>query len=201
VQPLTKRQREILDYLQEFIQQHGYAPSLEEIGRRFNLSSLATVHKHLTNLQEKGVIRRSWNRSRSVELLSARVGHRAIELPLLGYVAAGAPIEAVTGNETIAVPEDLVGRRETYVLRVKGDSMIDEQIRHGDFVVVEDRKTAENGEMVIALVGGTDVTLKKFYRDNGRVRLQPANAAMQPIILDASQVQLQGVVIGVMRKY
>jgi repressor LexA len=201
VQPLTKRQREILDYLQEFIQQHGYAPSLEEIGHRFGLSSLATVHKHLTNLQEKGVIRRSWNRSRSVELLSSRVGQRAMELPLLGYVAAGAPIEAVATTETIAVPEDMVGRRETYVLRVKGDSMIDEQIRSGDFVIVEDRKTAENGEMVIALIGGTDVTLKKFYRDNGRIRLQPANAAMQPIMVDPSQVQVQGVVIGVMRKY
>jgi hypothetical protein len=129
VQPLTKRQREILDYLQEFIQQYGYAPSLEEIGRRFGLSSLATVHKHLTNLEEKGFIRRLWNRSRSVELLSARTGQRAVELPMLGYVAAGLPIEAVAGSETIAVPEDLVGRRETYVLRVKGDSMIDEQIR------------------------------------------------------------------------
>jgi repressor LexA len=200
-QPLTKRQREILDYLQEFIQQHGYAPSLEEIGTRFNLSSLATVHKHLTNLQEKGFIRRSWNRSRSVELLSARTGHRAIELPLLGYVAAGAPIEAVATSETIAVPDDLVGRRETYVLRVKGDSMIDEQIRDGDYVIVEDRKTAENGEMVIALIGGADVTLKKLYRENGRVRLQPANVTMQPILLDPSAVQVQGVVVGVMRKY
>ncbi len=201
VQPLTKRQREILDYLQEFIQQHGYAPSLEEVGRRFGLSSLATVHKHFTNLEEKGFIRRLWNRSRSVELLSARTGQRAVELPMLGYVAAGLPIEAVTGTETIAVPEDLVGKRETYVLRVRGDSMIDEQIRDGDFVIVEDRKTAENGEMVIALVGGTDVTLKKFYRENGRVRLQPANPAMPPIIMDASLVQLQGVVVGVMRKY
>jgi repressor LexA len=201
VQPLTKRQREILDYLQEFIQQHGYAPSLEEIGRRFSLSSLATVHKHLSNLQEKGFIRRSWNRSRSVELLSARTGQRAVELPLLGYVAAGAPIEALTTNETIAVPEDLIGRRETYVLRVKGDSMIEEQIRDGDFVIVEDRKTADNGEMVIALIRGTDVTLKKFYRDNGRIRLQPANPAVQPIVLDPSHVQIQGVVVGVMRKY
>jgi repressor LexA len=201
VQPLTKRQREILDYLQEFIQQHGYAPSLEEVGRRFGLSSLATVHKHLTNLEEKGCIRRLWNRSRSVELLSARTGQRAVELPMLGFVAAGLPIEAVTGSETIAVPEDLVGRRDTYVLKVKGDSMIDEQIRDGDFVIVEDRKTAENGEMVIALLGGSDVTLKKFYRENGRVRLQPANPAMQPMIVDAGLVQLQGVVVGVMRKY
>ncbi|HVT48498.1 MAG TPA: transcriptional repressor LexA [Vicinamibacterales bacterium] len=201
MQPLTKRQREILDYLQEFIQQQGYAPSLEEIGRRFNLSSLATVHKHLTNLQEKGFIRRSWNRSRSVELLSARVGQRALELPLLGIVAAGLPIEAVTTTETIAVPEDLAGRRETYVLKVKGDSMIDEQIRDGDFVIVEDRKTAENGEMVVALIGGSDTTLKKFYRENGRVRLQPANPAMQPMLFDPTQVQVQGVVVGMMRKY
>ena len=150
--PLTKRQREILDYLNDFIQQHGYAPSLEEIGRRFGLSSLATVHKHLTNLQEKGFIKRAWNRSRSVELVPTRLGGRAVELPLLGYVAAGAPIEAVAGSETIAVPEDLAGKRDTYVLRVKGDSMIDEQIRDGDFVIVEDRQTADNGEMVIALL-------------------------------------------------
>ena len=199
--PLTKRQREILDYLNDFIQQHGYAPSLEEIGRRFGLSSLATVHKHLTNLQEKGFIKRSWNRSRSVELIPARVGTRSVEVPLLGYVAAGAPIEAITGVETINVPDDLVGKRDTYVLRVKGDSMIDEQIRDGDFVIVEDRKTAKNGEMVIALVGGADVTLKKFYRDHGRIRLQPANPAMQPMLFDPEQIQVQGVVIGVMRRY
>ena len=199
--PLTKRQREILDYLNDFIQQHGYAPSLEEIGRRFGLSSLATVHKHLTNLQEKGFIKRSWNRSRSVELIPARMGTRSVEVPLLGYVAAGAPIEAIAGAETINIPEDLVGKRDTYVLRVKGDSMIDEQIRDGDLVIVEDRKTAENGEMVIALVSGADVTLKKFYREQGRIRLQPANPAMQPIMVEADQVQIQGVVVGVMRKY
>ena len=120
---------------------------------------------------------------------------------MLGYVAAGLPIEAITGSETIAVPEDFVGRRDTYVLKVKGDSMIDEQIRDGDFVIVEDRKTAENGEMVIALIGGSDVTLKKLYREHGHVRLQPANPAMKPLIVDAALVQLQGVVIGVMRKY
>jgi repressor LexA len=201
VLPLTKRQREILDYLNEFIQQHGYAPSLEEIGRRFNLSSLATVHKHLTNLQEKGFIRRAWNRSRSVELVPTRVSGRAVELPLFGYVAAGAPIEAVPGNETISVPEGFVGRKDSYVLRVKGDSMIDEQIRDGDFVIVEDRKQADNGEMVIALVGGADVTLKKFYQENGRVRLQPANPAMQPIVVEPHHVQVQGVVVGVLRRY
>jgi len=201
VLPLTKRQREILDFLNEFIQQHGYAPSLEEVGRRFGLSSLATVHKHLTNLQEKGFIKRAWNRSRSVELLQARVGGRAVELPLLGYVAAGEPIEAIATAESIAVPESLVGKRDTYVLRVRGESMIDEQIRDGDYVIVEDRKTAENGEMVIALLEHSDVTLKKFYRENGQVRLQPANPAMQPLVVPADRIQVQGVVIGVMRKY
>ncbi len=199
--PLTKRQREILDYLQDFIQQHGYAPSLEEIGRRFGLSSLATVHKHLTNLQEKGFIKRAWNRSRSVEMIPTNTGGRSIDLPLLGYVAAGAPIEAVATSETIAVPEEMVGRRDTYVLRVRGNSMIDEQICDGDFVIIEDRKTAQNGETVVALLGGSDVTLKKLYRENGRVRLQPANPTMQPIFIDADQVQVQGVVVGVMRKY
>lgn len=201
MQPLTKRQREILDYLNEFIQQHGYAPSLEEIGKRFGLSSLATVHKHLTNLQQKGFIKRAWNRSRSVELMPSRLLGRTVELPLLGYVAAGVPIEAIVGNETIDVPETLAGNRDTYVLRVRGDSMIDEQIRDGDFVIVEDRKTAENGETVVALLLGSDVTLKKFYRENGKIRLQPANATIDPIIVPAEQVQVQGVVIGVMRKY
>jgi repressor LexA len=201
VQPLTKRQREILDYLNDFIQQHGYAPSLEEVGKRFGLSSLATVHKHLTNLQQKGFIKRTWNRSRSVEVMPSRVVGRSIELPLLGYVAAGVPIEAVINNETIDVPESLAGNRDTYVLRVRGDSMIDEQIRDGDWVIVEDRKTAENGETVVALLSGSDVTLKKFYRENGQIRLQPANETIQPIVVPAHQVQVQGVVIGVMRKY
>ena len=201
MQPLTKRQREILDFLNEFIEHNGYAPSLEEVGRRFGLSSLATVHKHLTNLQEKGFIKRAWNRSRSVELVPTRVGTRAVDLPLLGNVAAGVPIEAVVSTETVAVPENLVGKRETYALRVRGDSMIDEQIRDGDVVIVEDRKTADNGEMVIALLRGTEVTLKKFYRDNGRIRLQPANERIQPLVVDANLVQIQGVVVGVVRRY
>jgi repressor LexA len=190
-----------LDYLGEFIEQHGYAPSLEEIGRRFGLSSLATVHKHLSNLQDKGFIRRAWNRSRSVELVPTRMGGRALDLPLLGYVAAGAPIEAVVSHETVTVPEDFVGARDTYVLRVRGNSMIDEQIRDGDLVVIEDRQTAQNGEMVIALLEGSEVTLKKFYRENGHIRLQPANDAVAPIIVRADKVQVQGVVVGVMRRY
>ena len=199
--PLTRRQREILDFLGEFIEQHGYAPSLEEIGRRFSLSSLATVHKHLTNLQDKGFIRRAWNRSRSVELIPARVEARAVDLPLLGSVAAGSPIEAVVGTETVAVPEDFIGARDTYALRVRGDSMIDEQIRDGDLVIVEDRKTANDGEMVIALLNGSEATLKKLHRLDGRVRLQPANPAVQPLVVDARRVQIQGVVVGVLRRY
>ncbi len=201
VLPLTKRQREVLNFLHDFIEQHGYAPSLQELGQGFGLSSLATVHKHLTNLEEKGFIKRTWNHSRSIELIPTHMGSRAVELPLLGYVAAGAPIEAITGNETIAVAEALITKRETYVLRVRGDSMNDEHIRNGDLVLVEDRKTAENGEMVIALLSNSDVTLKKFYRDNGRVRLEPANPSIPPIIVEADQVQIQGVVVGVMRKY
>ena len=201
MQPLTRRQREILDYLTEFIEHHGYSPSLEEIGRRFGLSSLATVHKHLTNLQEKGFIKRAWNRSRSVELVPAGTAGRVMEIPLQGYVAAGDPIEAVVSPETVAVPESLTGNRTTYALRVRGQSMIDEQIRDGDIVIVEDRRTAENGEMVIALLDASEVTLKTLHRENGRIRLQPANPALQPLVVDADRVQVQGVVIGLMRRY
>ena len=201
MQPLTRRQREILDYLTEFIEHHGYSPSLEEIGRRFGLSSLATVHKHLTNLQEKGVIKRAWNRSRSVELVPAGTRGRVTEIPLQGYVAAGDPIEAVVSPETVAVPEHLTGTRTTYALRVRGQSMIDEQIRDGDIVIVEDRKTAENGEMVIALLDSSEATLKTFHREHDRIRLQPANPAMEAIVVDADRVHVQGVVIGLMRRY
>ena len=200
--PLTKRQREILNYLTAYAEQNGFAPSFEEIAENFSYNSLATVHEHLTNLERKGYIKRNYNESRAIEILPSEASPRAIELPLLGSVAAGMPIEALEVNETFCVPETLVGRGGShYVLRVRGNSMVDEQIRDGDFVVVEDRKTADNGEMVIALVGGADVTLKKFYRENGRVRLQPANPAMQPIMVDPDQVQVQGVVVGVMRKY
>jgi len=201
VQPLTKRQREILNYLADFIQQHGYAPSLEEIGQRFGLSSLATVHKHLTNLEGKGFIRRSWNKSRSVEIVPTKHGAQSRELDLMGYVAAGEPIEAVATLESIAVPEMLIGNNRAYVLRVRGDSMIDEQIRDGDYVVVEDRKTAENGEMVIALLNNAEVTLKMLFRENDSVRLQPANRKMEPIVIREVDLRIQGVVVGIMRRY
>ena len=201
MQPLTKRQREILNYLADFIQQHGYAPSLEEIGQRFGLSSLATVHKHLTNLEGKGFIRRSWNKSRAVEIIPTKHGAQSRELDLMGYVAAGEPIEAVATLESIAVPEMLIGNNRAYVLRERGDSMIDAQIRDGDYVVVEDRKTAENGEMVIALLNNAEVTLKTLFRENDSVRLQPANRKMEPIVIREVDLRIQGVVVGIMRRY
>src|SRR5262245_20806092 len=197
---LTRRQKEILDFVSRHIHKKGSAPTIEEIGEHFQLRSLATVHKHLSNRQEKGLVKRAWNRSRALELVPAEVTVKAVELPLLGRVAAGTPIEAVQGAETIFVPEDMVGRKDTYVLQVKGDSMIDEQIRDGDFVIVEDRRTARDGEMVIALLDGERATLKKMYREGGgRVRLQPANARMKPILVDSEALRVQGVVIGVLR--
>jgi repressor LexA len=199
---LTRRQKEMLDFLNGYIEQNGYAPTIEETAAHFGLRSLATVHKHLTNLQRKGLVKRDWNRSRALELIPTQVKVHAIELPLLGRVAAGSPIEAITASETIFVPEDMVGREETYVLQVKGDSMIEEQIRDGDYVIVENRRFARDGEMVIALLDGETVTLKKLYREGGgRVRLQPANAALQPIYVDQDRLRIQGVVIGVLRKY
>jgi repressor LexA len=201
--PLTRRQKEILDYVQAFIQDQGYAPSFEEIAEAFGYSSLATVHEHLSNLERKGYIRKSYNESRSIEMVPAEGSTRAVELPLLGGVAAGLPIEAISTPETLAVPQDMIRRsRENYVLRVEGNSMIDEQIRDGDYIVVSSQQTAEDGEMVVALVGGDSATVKKLYREQGgRIRLQPANQTMTPIILDADDVQIQGVVVGVIRKY
>ncbi len=199
---LTRRQKEILDFLGSHIGEKGYAPTIEEIGEQFGLRSLATVHKHLSNLQDKGLIKRAWNRSRALELVPTQVTVQAIELPLLGRVAAGTPIEAIQSSETIFVPEDMVGRGRTYVLQVKGESMIEEQIRDGDYVIVEDRTVARDGEMVIALLDGENATLKKLYREPaGRLRLQPANSQMEPILVNAEDVRIQGVVIGILRKY
>ena len=199
---LTRRQKQILDFVARHIERRGYAPTLEEIGEHFGLSSLATVHKHLANLQSKGLVKRENHRSRALELVPAAVAVRAIEVPLLGRVAAGIPIEAVTSPETISIPEDMLGRGETYVLQVRGDSMIDEQIRDNDYVIVDGRRAVRDGEMVIALLDGERATLKKLFREkDGRVRLQPANARLAPIVVEAERVQVQGVVIGVLRKY
>jgi repressor LexA len=201
--PLTKRQREILNYLTAYTEQNGFAPSFEEIAENFSYNSLATVHEHLTNLERKGYIKRNYNESRAIEILPSDASPRAIELPLLGTVAAGMPIEALEHNETFCVPDSLVGRSGShYVLRVRGNSMIDEQIRDGDFVVVNERQRADNGEMVIALVNGTSATVKKYYRErDGRIRLQPANDTMAPIYVHENDVTIQGIVVGVLRRY
>jgi repressor LexA len=197
---LTKRQREIFSYVDRFIRSHGYAPSLEEIALAVGLSSLATVHKHLKNLEAKGVIRRLWNRGRSIEIALPQTPS-SVELPLLGEVAAGKPIEAVEDRQTLSVPEEFLRSNETFVLRVRGNSMIDENIRDGDFIIVERRSSAENGETVVALMHGNEVTVKKFYRENGQIRLQPANERMQPLILPPEEVEIRGVVVALMRKY
>ena len=201
--PLTRRQREILTYLADYIEDHQYAPSFEEIAAHFSFSSLATVHEHLTNLEQKGFIRRNHNESRAIELVPEPGQANATELPLLGEVAAGVPIEAVATPETIAVPDDLVPRRgPSYVLKVRGDSMIDEHICDGDYVVVHGRNTADNGETVIALVEGTSATVKRLYRErDGWVRLQPANDGIPAIRTHESNLLIQGVVVGVIRKY
>ncbi len=201
--PLTKRQKQILDFVREFVEENGYSPSFEEIARHFGYSSLATVHEHLENLRQKGFIRKSYNESRSLELIPTGSRVSAVELPLMGAVAAGMPIEAIRDDEMVAVPDDFLRRRGShYVLRVSGDSMIDEQIRDGDYIVVNARPSAENGEMVVALVDGESATVKKLYREpDGRIRLQPANPAMEPMYYSADRVLVQGIVVGVLRRY
>ena len=200
---LTRRQKQIYDFVCEFIEKKGYSPSLEEIGRRFGLSSVATVHKHVSHLVSKGLLRRAANVNRSIEPVPREAAPSGGELlPLAGAVAAGSPIESIEGGQTLLVPEDMIRRgSETYALRVRGNSMIDEQIRDGDFVIVEKRDQVENGEMVIALLEGEGATLKKLYREEGRVRLQPANPEVPPIILEAGDLRIQGVVVGVIRKF
>ena len=199
--PLTKRQKQILDFLKEFIDEHGYAPSFDEIRAAFGYTSLATVHEHLTNLERKGYIRRSYRESRSVEFPPE--AEPTIPLPLLGTVAAGVPIEAVEDTESFAVPGEMVRQGfEHYVLRVSGNSMIDEHIRDGDHIIVNARDTALDGEMVVALVGDEAATVKKLYREPGnRIRLQPANPEMEPIVEDADNVRVRGVVVGLLRTY
>ncbi|MBN2288247.1 MAG: transcriptional repressor LexA [Candidatus Glassbacteria bacterium] len=202
---LTRRQKEILDFITEHIRAYEYAPSIEEVCSHFGLRSTATVHKHLSNLEHKGLIRRTSNRSRAIELCPGGVpsaAQGAVTVPLLGRIAAGRPVEAVEYPEEIELPEGMVRGKQAYVLRVLGDSMIDEQIRDGDYVIVERGDTARDGQIVVALIGGEEATLKRFYREpDGSVRLQPANVNLSPIILRKGEFRIQGVVIGVLRKY
>jgi repressor LexA len=213
---LTKRQRQVYDFIADFVQKKGYSPSFEEIGQGLELSSLATVHKHITNLERKGLLRRDYNRSRSIDVLppkgrlkqalaaaasvAAASSRSAGVLPLVGRIAAGRPVETLETPESISL-SDITGSKDVYVLEVRGDSMQDEHILDGDYVLVEKTKTARDGEIVVALVENSETTLKRFYREGDRIRLQPSNATMKPIIAPAAAVQIQGRVIGVLRKY
>jgi repressor LexA len=199
---LTRRQKEVWDYLENYIATHGYAPTLEEIGAHFGLSSLATVHKHLSNLERKGVINRKWNLSRAIEIAPPQKTAQAVELPLLGRVAAGLPLEAVETADTLAIPAGFVRQpHRAFALRVAGESMVGEGILDGDFIVVEKRPAADYGETVVAILNG-EATVKKLYRERGgKVRLQPANPRLAPIVAKEKDLEIRGVVVAVLRKY
>lgn len=198
---LTKRQREILDFITDFSSRYGYAPSYREIGEHFDLNSPATIHAHIKNLEAKGLLKTSINEARSIEVVPTDVNWaEAVMLPLAGLITAGEPIEAVEERETIAVPTDLVrDNANSYVLRVKGRSMIEEGIMDGDYVIVERNPSPRNGDIVVALLNNAYATLKKFYRETNRIRLQPANSAMKPIYV--KDPLIQGIVRGVIRKF
>src|SRR5208283_95792 len=206
---LTRRQKEVYDFISEFVDKNGYSPSYEEIAEGLGLSSLATVHKHISNLEEKQLLRRDYNRSRSIDLLKPRgrmkqslaiAAESSLTLPLLGRIAAGQPLEAVENPESISLA-DFTRSKDVYVLQVTGESMQDEHIVNGDYVLVEKTNVARDGEIVVALINGSDATLKRIYLEGSKIRLQPSNAAMQPIMVPAAAVQVQGRVIGVLRKY
>jgi len=206
---LTRRQKQVYDFLAGFVEKHGYSPSFEEIGEGLGLSSLATVHKHVSNLEEKGLLKRDYNRSRSIDLVKPRgrmrqaLGQSAnagLTLPLMGRIAAGRPVEALENPESISLA-DFTRSKDVYVLQVTGESMQDEHIVNGDYVLVEKTSIARDGEIVVALVSGSDATLKRIYTEGDKIRLQPSNTEMQPILVPAAEVQIQGRVIGVLRKY
>ncbi|MFQ5767877.1 MAG: transcriptional repressor LexA [Acidobacteriota bacterium] len=198
---MTKRQKEILRFVTAFVRQNDYSPSLEEIADELGLSSVSTVHKHVSQLIEGGHLTRGWNQNRTLLPVKMERRPRAAEIPLKGIVAAGKPIETIEDDEVLEIPESFLGRGETYALKVAGQSMIDEGIRDGDFVIVERRRKARNGETVIALIDGETATLKRFYLEGSRVRLKPANPSFRPLVLPASRVSITGVVKGVLRHY
>jgi repressor LexA len=195
---LTKRQKEVLDFLVSFHNKHGYSPSFEEMARSLKLTSLATVHKHVTTLERKGFIEVTQLPKPVREQVHDR---HTVELPLMGRIAAGRPLEAVEDRETLSLGE-FARSDKSFVLQVKGNSMIEDHIMNGDYVVIEPTQVANPGETVVALIGNEEATLKRFYRESGgKIRLQPANSEMPPIIVPASDVKIQGRVVGVLRKY
>jgi repressor LexA len=206
---LTKRQKDVLDFIVDFVEENGYSPSYEELAHGLKLASLATVHKHIQALESRNYLRRLFNQSRSLEVSPkyvqerrrSRQTTRAAEVPLAGKIAAGAPVEAIEGQDTLQFA-DFAGKGDTFALQVTGESMIEDHILSGDYVLVEKTPQAKDGEIVVALVDGRETTLKRIYHDpDGRIRLQPANSSMQPIIVEAANVQVQGRVLAVLRKY
>jgi repressor LexA len=204
-EPLTKRQKEVLDYVTQYIEMHGYAPSYREIAEAFNLGSVATVADHIDTLVAKGLLTKSDNSARSLQVVQEEDfdEDRAVGLPILGLIAAGQPIQTMGGHtETLEVPPFMVGTRHSYVLQVKGDSMIEDGIFEGDYVVIQEKEVPSNGEMVVALINGEEATLKRYYKEKDHIRLQPANSAYEPIIVKSSTpIKIQGICIGVIRKY
>lgn len=199
---LTKKQKQVLDFITAFIDEHEFAPSYEEVALGVGLSSTSTVHAHVENLVQKGHLLKKWGANRSLDLPKPpRTVTAEVELPLVGRVAAGRPIEAVAYPEAIAVPPDMVGKGETFVLQVTGDSMIDSHVVDGDYVLVEKTSMPHDGDMVVALLRGSEATLKRFRRVRDTVRLEPANPAYEPIVVDEADVTIQGVVVGILRKY
>jgi repressor LexA len=204
---LTKRQKQVLDFIANFVEEQGYCPSYEEIARGLELASLATVHKHISVLEAKSYLKRGFNQSRSLELApkylqeQRRTKPQVLEIPMLGRIAAGVPVEAVEQREVLNFA-DFAGDGNTFALEVRGNSMIDDHICDGDLILLERVTQARDGDIVVALVSGSDTTLKRFYREAGDiVRLQPANAALKPIVVPARDVQIQGRLLAVLRKY
>lgn len=203
--PITiyKRQRQILDFIKQYIEKYGYSPTLAEIANCIGVSSLATVHEHLQALVQKGLIKKFEGAIRGIEVLDAQIsqGLKGIELPILGFIAAGQPIMVYTDpNATVNVPTSmLTGKKRSFVLQVKGDSMIEEGILDGDYVIIEEQTSANNGEIVVALLNNGMATLKKYYCEATRIRLEPANSAMEPIY--ATDVKIQGKCVGVIRRF
>jgi repressor LexA len=199
---ITARQRRVFDYLSHYVDTHQEPPTIAEIGKQFGMSSSASVHQVLSILEREGLIRRIPNVSRGIEIVQQATAEEKYEIPLLGVVAAGKPIEAVLNYETVNIPRDMLRRERMFALRVRGDSMIDEQIRDDDYIIVQSQQTAESGQTVVALIDGTDATVKRFYPGRNQVRLEAANPRYKPIVVKpADRVRIQGVVVGVIRKY
>jgi repressor LexA len=199
---ITARQRRVFDYVAHYVDAHQEPPTIAEIGKQFGMSSSASVHQVLSILEREGLIRRIPNVSRGIEIVERATAEEKYEIPLLGVVAAGKPIEAVLNYETVNIPRDMLRRERMFALRVRGDSMIDEQIRDDDYIIVQSQQTAANGQTVVALIDGTDATVKRFYPGRNQVRLEAANPRYQPIVVKpADRVRIQGVVVGVIRKY